>query len=79
MQALAGDSTARIDSSGYRWYCPQKLARILKATPGVFLKEHFKQNNYRLWDTFRVLQAAKVCAGAGTSPHLECPGMAFCS
>jgi hypothetical protein len=26
----------------------------------------------------RVLRAAKACADAGTSPHQECPGMAFC-
>jgi hypothetical protein len=39
MQAVAGNSTARLESCGYRRYCLQKFARILKTPPGVFLKE----------------------------------------
>src|SRR6516162_8954961 len=56
MQTLASDSTARLDSSGYRRYCVQKFARTLKALPGVFLKEHFKQNDHRLWDIFELFK-----------------------
>jgi hypothetical protein len=42
MQAVARDSTARLDSFGYRRYCLQKFARILKAPPWGFLKERLK-------------------------------------
>jgi hypothetical protein len=42
MQGLWGDSAPRLDSCGYRRYCLQKFAWILKAPPGVFLKERRK-------------------------------------
>src|SRR6516165_3182606 len=56
MQTLASDSTARLDSSGYRRYCDQKFARTLEALPRGFLKEHFKQNDHRLWDIFELFK-----------------------
>ena len=56
MQALMSDSTARLDSFGYRGYCLQKFARILKAPPGVFLKERLKQNDEWLRNTFEFFQ-----------------------
>ena len=56
MQVLAGDSTARLDSFGYRRYCLQKFARTLKAPPGVFLKELLKDDYDRLWNIFELLK-----------------------
>jgi hypothetical protein len=56
MQVVASDSTARHDSSGYRRYCLQKIARILEAPPRVFLKERLKENDDRLWHTFEFFE-----------------------
>ena len=56
MQAVASDSTARLDSSGYRRYRLQKFARILKALPGILLKERFKENDEWLWDIFEFFE-----------------------
>ena len=56
MQALAGDSTARLDSFGYRRYCLQKFARILKSPRRIFLKEFLKENYDWLWNIFESLK-----------------------
>src|SRR6476620_9067288 len=39
LQALTSDSTPCVDSGRYRWHRFQEFSRVLKATPGVFLKE----------------------------------------
>ncbi len=56
MQAVAGDSSPRLDSSGYRRYCLQKFARILETPCRVLLKEFLKENYDWLWNIFESLK-----------------------
>ena len=56
MQALASDSSPRLDLYGYRRYRLQKFARVLKTMPGVFFEEHLKQSNYWLRDSFKLFE-----------------------
>src|SRR5262245_43652487 len=61
LQALTSDSTARLYSACYRGYRLQEFGRVLKASPGVFLKESLKQDNDRLWDMFELFDRQR-CA-----------------
>src|SRR5215469_6897956 len=55
LQALKSDSMPCLDSACYRWYRFKQFSRVLKATPGVFLKEFLKENYDRLWNMFELL------------------------
>src|SRR6516164_7797765 len=56
LQGLTSDSKPCVDGACYRRYRLEKFARILKAPPGIFLKEHFKKNDHRLWDVFELFE-----------------------
>src|SRR5271165_3803196 len=55
-EALTSDSAPCIDGGCYRWYRFEEFSRVLKATPGVFLKEFLKENYDRLWNIFQLLK-----------------------
>src|SRR6516225_5245478 len=55
LQALTRDFTTCVESACYRWYRFEEFSRLLKATPGVFLKEFLKENYDRLWNIFELL------------------------
>ena len=56
LKALMSDFAPCVESACYRRYCLQKFGRVLKTMPGVFLEEHLKQHNDRLWGTFEQVE-----------------------
>src|SRR5262249_607737 len=52
LQVLTTDSTPCVDSAYYRRNRLDKFSWALKTSTRVFLEEHLKQKNCRLWDTF---------------------------